>query len=246
MTRVLVIDDDRRLCQLIGEHLIGEGMTATFAHDGKSGLTSVLSGKHDLVVLDVMLPELGLQMIKQLRAHAGIGVLMVSARGEDLDKIIGLECGADDYLAKPFNPRELVARIRAISRRLKPSLARNFMPEPEYLELGDLALDEGTRTCRRNGETIDLTTAEFDLLSVLLRWNGRAIHRSDLLKRVLDREYSPIDRSIDVLASSLRRKLGPLPDSTQRIRSVRNVGYMYAHSAAPPALVGEVVPANSY
>jgi two-component system response regulator CpxR len=238
MTRILVIDSDREFCRLLGEYLIGEGMTAQFAHDGKLGVSSALSGRYDVVVLDAVSRKLcGFQAIKQLRASSGVGLLMLTTPGEEVDGILGLEYGADDYLAKPFNPRELVARIRAICRRLRHSLAGEFAPEPEYLEIGDLALDEGTRTCRRNGEAIELTTAEFDLLSLFLRRSGRVIHRKELLKQVLDHEYSPFDRSIDVHVSNLRRKLGDLPDGTKRIRGVRNVGYTYACPAAPQSAV---------
>jgi two-component system response regulator CpxR len=239
MTRVLVIDDDRKLCRLLQEYLIREGMTVHLAHDGRSGLRSALSGQHDLVVLDLALPELtGLQVIKELRESSEVGVVLLTAGGEEVDRIIGLECGADDYLAKPFNPRELLARIRAISRRLKPAFPCELVPEPECLAIGDLALDEGTRTCRRNGEDIHLTTAEFNLLSVFLRRRGRVIHREELSKQVLGREYSPFDRSIDVHVSNLRRKLGALPDGTKRIRGVRSIGYIYVRSAAHPSLVG--------
>src|SRR6516164_10555216 len=238
MTRVLVIDHDRQLCQQLNEHLLREGLTVRFAHDGMSGLACALSGQHDLVVLDEEVPELtGIQLIRRLRAHSGIGVVLLSARAEEQDKVVGLECGADDYLAKPFSPRELVARIRAISRRLTISLPVNSAPE--YLQVGDLQLDEGARTCRRKGELIKLTTAEFDLLSALLRSSGRVVHRKDLTKRVLDREYSPIDRSIDVLASNLRRKLRRLPDGAERICAVRSVGYMYARPVASHLLASE-------
>src|SRR5215470_12709554 len=201
MTRVLVIDEDRKLCRLLEEHLVREGMVVNFAHDAKSGLRSALSGQHDLVVLDVNLREFaGLHVVRQLRTHSRIGVVALSPRGEEADKIIGLESGADDYLAKPCNLRELVARIRAVSRRLTPSLVPD---PPKCLTVGDLSLDEGTRTCRRNGEVVDLTSGEFDLLLALLHWSGHAVHRNDLYKSVLNREYSPSDRSIDVRVSKL-------------------------------------------
>jgi DNA-binding response OmpR family regulator len=229
MTRVLVIDDDRNECQMLEAHLAREGMTVQFAYDGKSGLKSALSGEHDFVILDLTLPELtGLEVTRQLRAHSRIGIVVLSDRTDEMDRILGLECGADDCLNKPFCPRELVARIRAIARRRAPWLTPDVVLAPEYLEVGDLALDGGSRTCRRNAELIDLTTAEYDLLSTFLRSTGRAIHRRELLKRVLDREYSPFDRTIDVHVSNLRRKLGLLPDGTQRIRGVRSVGYLYA------------------
>jgi len=241
MTRVLVIDQDRQLCQQLNEHLIREGLTVRFAHDGLSGLASALSGQHDLVVVDEGVPEsTAIQVIRRLRAHSVIGVLLLGARAEETNKIVGLECGADDYLAKPFSPRELVARIRAISRRLTSS--RYVGAAPEYLKVGDVDLDEGARTCRRNGELIELTTAEFELLAVLLRCSGRVVHRKDLTKRVLDREYSPLDRSIDVLASNLRRKLGRLLGGTERIRAVRSVGYLYARPVASRLPAGECRP----
>jgi two-component system response regulator CpxR len=234
MSRVLVIDSDRKVCQRLREYFLREEMIVHFMHDDKSGLSAAFSGRYDLVVLDVTLPGLvGTQVIRQLRAHSGIGVVCLSAAGEETEKITAFECGADDYLAKPFNPRELVARIRALSRRLTRSTASDLLPAPRYLEIGDLILDAAMRTCRRNGEVIQLTSGEFDLLLALLRCRGRVIHRADLSKRVLDREYSPYDRCIDVRVSTLRRKLGPLPDGTERIRGIRAVGYLYAHPAAP-------------
>jgi DNA-binding response OmpR family regulator len=240
MTHVLVIDHDRQLCQQLNEHLIREGLTVRFAHDGLSGLASALSGLHDVVVVDEGVPELsGTQLIRRLRTHSAIGVLLLGVRAEEANRIVGLECGADDYLAKPFSPRELVAHIRAISRRLTSSFTTYFGPAPEYLQVGDLEMDEGARTCRRSGELIELTTAEFQLLSALLRCSGRVVHRKDLTKRVLDREYFPTDRSIDVLASNLRRKLGRLPDGTERICAVRSVGYMYARPVVSHLLASE-------
>ena len=234
MIRVLVIDRDQNLCRQLEEHFIRADMTVKFAPDGKSGVRSALCGEHDLVVMDISSwPLSGLQAIKQLRTDSEVGVLVLSDRAEETDKILGLECGADDYLAKPFNPRELVARIHAISRRLRRWITSAFVPAPEYLKVGDVALDGGSRTCRRNAEVVDLTTAEFDLLSVLLRGCGHVLHRKDLSKRILEREYVPYDRCIDVHVSSLRRKLGALPDGTERIRAIRNVGYLYAHPATP-------------
>jgi two-component system response regulator CpxR len=160
---------------------------------------------------------------------------MLSARSDEVDRIVGLEYGADDYLPKPFNPRELVARIRAVLRRLKPRPQEYGTWTAEQLELGDLELDKGTRICRRSGTTIELTTAEFNLLEMLVKASGRVFPRQDLFRAVLDREFAPFDRSIDAHVSHLRRKLGPLPDGTQRIRTVRNIGYLYAQPASPTA-----------
>jgi DNA-binding response OmpR family regulator len=237
MTRVLLIDDDQNECRMLECHLVQEGMAVRFAHDGKSGLESALSGEHDLVIVDLTLPQLaGLDLIRQLRERSTIGIVAVVDQRYPLDIIVGLECGADDCLTRPLNLREMAARIRAISRRRTPWLLSNAVAAPECLKVGDLSLDGGSRTCRRNGGLIDLTTAEYDLLSTLLQSSGRAVHRKDLLKRVLDREYSAFDRSIDVHVSNLRRKLGPLPDGTERIRSVRNVGYLYARPVTPESM----------
>jgi DNA-binding response OmpR family regulator len=239
MVRVLVVDDDRELCQLVSACLLLEGMNVQVAHDGRSGLNLALSGQHDLAILDVMLPELtGLQLLKQLRSSSQIGVLMLTARGEEADRIAGLEYGADDYLSKPFSARELVARIRALARRLKPPRDGEIGRSPQRLEIDDLILDEGARTCRRDGEIIILTAAEFDLLSLFLRCSGRTVHRKELSKQVLDRDWSPFDRSIDVHVSNLRRKLGSLPDGTERIRGIRNIGYIYARAVRTRSIAG--------
>ena len=232
MDRVLLVDDDTELCALVHECLGEEGLFVESVHDGKHGLERSLSGKYDIVVLDVVLPGMGgIHVLQKLRATSRVGVLMLSARSDEVDRILGLEYGADDYLPKPFNPRELVARIRAVLRRLKPG-AQEYGPwTSEHLELGDLVLDRGTRTCRRGGEIVDLTTIEFDLLAVLMEASGRVVSRKDLFRTGLDREFSPFDRSVDVHVGHLRRKLGPFHDGTQRIRTVRNVGYLYAQTA---------------
>ena len=239
MLRVLVIDDDRELCQLVSVCLVRAGMNVQVSHDGRSGLDLALSGQHDLAILDVMLPQLtGLQVLKKLRGASNIGILMLTARGEEVDRIIGLEYGADDYLSKPFSARELVARIRAVARRLNPRPDGEIWRVPERLEIDDLILDEGARTCRRDGDIIELTTAEFDLLSLFLRCSGRTVHRKELSKQVLDRDWSPFDRSIDVHVSNLRRKLGSLRDGTERIRGIRNIGYIYARAVADQSIAG--------
>src|SRR5690349_3575668 len=230
MPSVLLIDDDAELTKLLEEYLQSEQLQVDAAHDGPSGLDKAQNGQYAVVVLDVMLPGMsGLDVLKQLRQRSAVPVLMLTARGSELDRILGLEHGADDYLAKPFNPRELVARLRAVLRRLRPDGDSDGFWSPERLELGDLSLDQGSRTCRLDGILIDLTTTEFDLLVILLKSSGRVLSRKDLVRVVLDREFSPFDRSIDVHISNLRKKLGTLPDGIERIRSVRNVGYLYTH-----------------
>src|SRR5258705_8750263 len=172
MERVLVIDDDVGLCELVGEYLQPEGYEVEAIHNGERGIDRALSAEHDLVVLDVMLPGTnGFDVLRRIRARSRIPVLMLTARGDDVDRIVGLEIGADDYLPKPFNPRELVARIRAILRRTKPGKTADMAPE--LLSVGDVELDPATRNVFRAGQPVDLTSVEFNLLEVLLREAGR-------------------------------------------------------------------------
>lgn len=233
MNNLLIIDDDTELCELLSDYLTPEGFTVQSVHNGEAGAALVLSGRHDLVVLDVMLPGLnGFEVLRRIRSASQIPVLMLTARGDDVDRIVGLEMGADDYLPKPFNPRELVARIRAIQRRAV-AVPEGFQsaPEPEArLVVGDLDLNPVTRILVRSGERLELTAVEFSLLQILLRQPGRVASRDDLAETVLGRKLELFDRSIDVHVSSLRKKLGRLPDGRERISSVRGVGYQYVIS----------------
>jgi two-component system, OmpR family, response regulator CpxR len=227
MRRILIIDDDAELGELLAEYLKGDRLLLDFAYDGASGLARASSGNYALVILDVMLPGMnGFEVLRQLRTHFQTPVLMLTARGDDVDRIVGLEIGADDYLPKPFNPRELVARVNAILRRSQP--AQEASPSGEIITSGDVELDPRARVVRRGGELIDLTTAEFDLLRVLLQSAGQVVPREQLFQDVLGREFSVFDRSIDNHISSLRRKLGPRVHGVERIKSVRNIGYQYA------------------
>ena len=223
MSRILVIDDDEELSALLAEYLRGEGFTVDLVHRGDDGLDRALSGEHDLVVLDVMLPGLnGLDVLRRIRAESRVPVVMLTARGHDVDRIVGLEIGADDYLPKPFNSRELVARVRAILRRASPAADTSA----DRLRVGDVEIDRGSRVARSGGEPVDLTTVEFDLLDAFLRNAGRVVSREELSETVLGRELAPLDRSIDVHVSNLRRKLGR--GATERIKAIRGVGYLYA------------------
>lgn len=229
----MVIDDDVEMIEMLAEYLEPEGYTVETAHDGDTGLKKALSSRYSLVVLDVMLPRInGFEVLRKLRASSQVPVIMLSARGDAVDRVIGLQTGADDYLPKPFDPQELVARVKAILRRAAGSPAENS----DLVTVGDVILDTGARSVRRGGVPIDLTAAEFDLLRLLLRSAGRVMKREDLFREVLGREFSPFDRSIDNHVSSLRRKLGPLAAGADRIRAVRNAGYVYVHSetAQPP------------
>lgn len=232
MPRVLLIDDDVELCELIAQYMEMEGFDIEAVHDGLCGVEQALAGQHTLVVLDVMLPGMpGFDVLRRIRAHSRIPVLMLTARGEAIDRILGLELGADDYLSKPFDPRELAARIRAILRRTLS--VEGALPAATPLHLGDLTLDTGARVAHRGHEDLSLTTVEFDLLAVLLRMAGRVVTRETLVRDVLGREFSPFDRSIDTHVSNLRRKLGLHPDGTERIKGVRGVGYLYAVPRQP-------------
>jgi two-component system response regulator CpxR len=227
MPHVILIDDDVELCELLAQYLETEGFDIEVVHDGLCGVEQVLTGQHSLVVLDVMLPGMpGFDVLRRIRVHSRIPVLMLTARGEAIDRILGLELGADDYLPKPFDPRELAARIRAILRRAPPP--EGALPAAIPIHLGDLTLDMGARVVQRGCEDLPLTTVEFDLLAVLLRMPGRVVTRETLVRDVLGREFSPFDRSIDMHVSNLRRKLGLYPDGTERIKGVRGVGYLYA------------------
>ena len=227
--RILVIDDDAELCELLGEYLGQEGFAAEFVNEGAAGLERALTGEHSLVVLDVMLPEMnGFEILRRIRERSKIPVLMLTARGNDVDRIVGLEMGADDYLPKPFNPRELVARIRAVKRRTDPGAeTRDAAERAEWLRVGDLDLSPETRVVRRAGKTVELTSVEFSLLEALLRSAGRVVPREELARAALGRNLSSFDRSVDVHMSSLRRKLGHKVGETERIRNIRGVGYMY-------------------
>ncbi len=227
MERLLVIDDDVGLCELVQEYLGPEGYEVEAAHNGERGINRALANDHALIILDVMLPGMnGFDVLRRIRSKSRIPVLMLTARGDDIDRIVGLEIGADDYLSKPFNPRELVARIRAILRRTQPGEETSGLPET--LSVGDLELDTGTRTVLRAGERIELTVVEYDLLEKLLRVAGQIARREDLVKEVLGRELSPFDRSIDMHVSNLRKKLGHQLNGFERIKTIRGVGYIYA------------------
>jgi two-component system response regulator CpxR len=240
MHRILVIDDDVELCELLTEYLTPEGLQVETVHDGERGVERGLSGEHALVVLDVMLPGIsGFEVLRRIRGGSGVPVLMLTARGDDVDRIVGLEMGADDYLPKPFNPRELVARIRAIQRRVEPRLEPGTVKVSERMAVGDVELDPGARIVLQRGHPVDVTSVEFALLEFLLRAAGQVVSRENLVQGVLGRRLSPYDRSIDVHISSLRRKLGHQFDDMERIKTVRGVGYLYA---LPPESVGDGVP----
>lgn len=232
LENILLVDDDSELCELLTEYMEPEGFDVKAVLDGEDGLQHALTGSYDLVVLDVMLPGLnGFELLRRLRKQSNVPVLMLTARGEDVDRIVGLEMGADDYLAKPFNPRELVARIRAILRRLPSRSAHKPVSDVvRKIVVGDIELDTGTREVYRKGKLVELTDVEFALLKELLKSAGEVVSREVLVKNVLGRDFSPLDRSIDVHVSNLRKKIYDQGEKKQQIKGVRGEGYLYIFS----------------
>lgn len=224
MDRILIIDDDRELCSLLSEYLKPENYIVDAVYDGKEGLDAAVTGNYHLIILDVMLPGQlnGFNILQWIRSKTTIPVLMLSARGDDIDRIVGLEMGADDYMPKPFNPRELLARIRTILRRSSVSTHAITGENAAVYTIGDLELDTNTRSVKCASKPIELTSVEFELLKRLILNAGQVLSRDQLTSDVLGRELSPYDRSIDVHISKLRKKLG-----ANRIKSVRGSGYVY-------------------
>jgi two-component system response regulator CpxR len=231
MNTILIVDDDVELAAMLREYLELEGFSVQAVHDGQAAFDCKPEAK-DLIVLDVMLPSLsGFEVLKKLRQFSDVPVIMLTARDNAIDRIVGLEIGADDYVSKPVNPRELVGRIRAVLRRTAP---HEVAPTTE-LVVGDIRLNPGSRTAWSHGEELDLTSAEFTLLEHMLRNAGRIITRDDLSATVFGRQYTVgADRNVDTLVSKVRRKLDPEGDHDNRIKTVRNVGYMFAIPAVPP------------
>lgn len=234
MERVLIIDDDLTLCELLKEYLSPEGLSLEFAHNVQSSIDRAERGCFDLLVLDVMLPGgNGFEVLRKIRQSKATPVIMLTARGSEVDRILGLELGADDYLPKPFNPRELVARIRAVLRRSKggPEKATAL----DKLIVGDIEIDLRTRSAICAGEEVDFTGVEFQLLEILARNAGRVVTRDVLAKEVLGRTLTSFDRSIDVHISRIRKKLPQPRHGAERIKSVRSCGYIFTTIAAPDA-----------
>jgi DNA-binding response OmpR family regulator len=226
-TRLLIIDDDRKLCRLIREYLEPMGYQVITAHTGPEGLEAAAAGNFHAVILDVMLPGLdGFEVLKGIRRKSNVPVLMLTARGEEPDRIVGLEIGADDYLPKTFSPRELLARLRAVTRRSTLTAAGAEPADATELVVGPIRVNTGSRTALLKDAPLDLTPVEFDLLASLVRSRGRVKSREQLLDEIRDRNYDVFDRSIDVHISALRKKLGDDPKSPRFIKTVRAAGYM--------------------
>lgn len=220
MARVLLVDDDVELGDMLSEYIRHEGFEVEVAREGEVGTARALAGGVDIVVLDVMMPGIsGIEVLRRIRAHSRLPVLMLTARGDDLDKVLGLELGADDYVPKPCTPRELVARIRAILRRSQGEV------RPQKLSSGSLIMWPEQRRAEIDGEALDLTSAEYGVLETLMRSAGRVVAKAELSEQGLGRPLARFDRSIDVHVSALRQKLGTLADGRSWIQTVRGIGY---------------------
>jgi len=222
MENILIIDDDVELCSMLTDYLSRYGFRVTSVHRGDAGLKAGREKSWALILLDVMLPGMdGFEVLKQLRSVSPVSVLLLTARGDDVDRIVGLEIGADDYLPKPFNPRELLARMRAILRR-------SGAAEPageSTLRVDDLELDPAARTVRIKGKPLEVTAVEFAVLETLMRSPGKVVSRDELAERALGRSFNPFDRSLDMHVSRLRRKLDEFSSSGDRVKTIRGAGY---------------------
>jgi DNA-binding response OmpR family regulator len=225
--RVLLVDDDPKLCRLVADYLQPFGFEITSVHTGPAGLERALGGGFDAIVLDCMLPGLdGFEVLRRLRRESSVPVLMLTALGDESDRIVGLELGADDYVPKTFSTRELLARLRAVTRRSALAAAATKGVATGAIDVADLRVDPGARAVTCAGRPVALTPLEFDLLASLARAAGRVLSRDQLLDEISGRDYEVFDRSIDVHISAIRRKLGDDPRSPRYIRTVRSAGYL--------------------
>jgi len=226
-SNVLIIDDDRDLCALIGDYLAALGYAVTAAHTGPAGVQQALAEPWQAIILDVMLPGMdGFEVLKRIRRERDTPVLMLTARGDEADQIVGLEIGADDYLPKGSSTRQLLARLHAITRRATVAANQSASAGDEEIVVAELRINPGARTAALDGRLLVLTPGEFAILLSLARAKGRVKTRDHLLAEIRDREYEVFDRAIDVQVSALRRKLGDDPKSPRFIRTVRSAGYM--------------------
>ena len=228
-TRILLIEDDQELSELLSEFLALENFEVDQAFDGEQGLNMALNGQYDALVLDIMMPKMnGLDLLKQFRVNNKTPVLMLTARSDEVDRIVGFEMGADDYLPKPCNPREIVARIRAILRRVEMDKAgMQASGSRQVIIREDVELNHNTRIVSKQGEDLDLTSTEFNLLASLLEKAGQVLSKEELTETALGRHLALYDRSVDMHMSNLRRKIGPFSSNEPRIKTIRGVGYQY-------------------
>lgn len=225
MKRILIVDDDTELCELLQEYFTAEELASECVHDGVSAIEKVKESSSDLVILDIMLPKMnGIEALKEIRKISKIPVIMLTAKGDEIDRILGLELGADDYIPKPFSPRELVARIRAVFRRAESVNTNNGITK---IELNGVKIDSSLKEAFKDGAALSLTEVEFSILEQLMRAAGTVVERQDLAFKVLGRRLTYDDRSLDVHMSNLRKKLGKNQNGTDLIKTIRGIGYLY-------------------
>jgi two-component system phosphate regulon response regulator OmpR len=230
--KVLLVDDDEKLRKLVAEYLEGYGFQVTALPDGRSVLSTIRNESPDIVILDIMLPgKDGLEILKEIRAEFSVAVIMLTAKGDDADRIVGLELGADDYLPKPFSPRELLARIKAVLRRLEPGMKPAAgESEGQRVEAGNLLLDKAKQTLLIEGKEVALSSTEYRVLKVLMENPNRVLTRDQIMTLAQGKDFMAFDRSIDVHISKLRAKLESDPRSPKRIKTIWGSGYMFVHS----------------
>jgi len=229
MPTILIIDEDPELCDQVSQYLKNEGFDTQAIHNGEEGLDAALNQSYQAIIMEVLLPGIGgFEILRRLRAVSQVPVIILSTRGDEVDRVLGLELGADDYLSKPFSTRELVARIRAVLRR---TLATHNEPVPDSLQIQNLELDSGAHSVKINNEPLELTSVEFKLLELLMRSAGKTVTREEIAKDVLGRELAAFDRSIDTHVSNLRHKIGS-GRSGSRIKTIRGTGYVFIKPSA--------------
>jgi two-component system, OmpR family, response regulator CpxR len=228
MTHLLIADDDIELCQLLDDYLSQEGFSVDTVNNGVAAIKQVNSNSYDLLILDVMMPQKnGFETLQEIRQTSQLPVIMLTAKGERVDRIVGLEMGADDYVAKPCDPRELVARIRAVIRRASLAPKKSTMAQSSALNINQVMLDKSNRQVSLNGSNVELTSTEFDLLKLLMEHSGKLVTREMISEICLGKKLQAFDRSIDMHLSNVRKKLGDYSKGKSRIKTIRGNGYQY-------------------
>jgi two-component system response regulator CpxR len=228
--KILLVDDDQELCELLARYLQREGIEVDQVHTGPEGLQQGLAHSYDAMVLDVMMPGMnGLEVLTELRKTSQLPVVMLTAKGDEMDRIVGLEIGADDYLSKPCNPRELIARLRAVLRRSKADVP---VDTRDVIHIDELEIDHGQHHVLKNDEPLELTVTEYNILNTLVSHLGKVVEKNQLAEEAMSRSLTLFDRSLDMHLSNLRKKLGSHQDGQTRIKTIRGVGYMYVAAQA--------------
>lgn len=228
--KILLVDDDQELCELLARYLQREGIETDQVHTGPEGLEQGLAEPYDAMVLDIMLPGMsGLEVLTELRKKSDLPVVMLTAKGDEMDRIVGLEVGADDYLPKPCNPRELIARLRAVLRRAQPEAST---VEDDVIRIDELEIDHSQHQVLKNNEPLELTVTEYNILNTLVSHLGKVVEKNQLAEEAMSRSLTLFDRSLDMHLSNLRKKLGMHDDGQTRIKTIRGVGYMYVSAEA--------------